>query len=207
MNILITDPYEFYRHGLQHFFIDTFYGYISENIFFLTDYDPLSFYQADVTVLTLSPGEHFMCIPELRARQKGIVIGLVDESLEINSILPLCFSDMIIIHRRESLDEIKNKILSAWQKAPQQKIPWCKDFCMSCHRKDFTIRQGMIMSFIYQGMLQSEIAKKLTIAEKTVSTHKCLIMKKFKLRTDRDLIHFLRKLAGKNVLPVFPANI
>lgn len=87
MKILIQDPYEFYREGLKHFFIEIFLGRTANKIDFLTSYSQQNFDKADIVVISLAPGEHLMCFPELQNRTTGIIIGLTDEVIDS---LPIC---------------------------------------------------------------------------------------------------------------------
>ena len=62
---------------------------------------------ADIIVLSFCMA--LVCFPELQARQKGIVIGLVEDEYHF-SALPSCFNDIIFISRRASLDRISRAV-------------------------------------------------------------------------------------------------
>ena len=63
------------------------------------------------------------------------------------------------------------------------------------------------MSFICQGITTSEIARNMSISEKTLYVHKYIIRKKFNLRTNHALFCFLQKIAGKNSQQIYLRRI
>ena len=207
MKILIQDPYEFYRDGLKHFFIEIFFGRTANNIIFLTSYSQQNFDKADIVVISLAPGEHLMCFPELQNRTTGIIIGLTDEVIDSPSDLPFCIARIIFIHRQDSLSTVKEKVLTAWRESRKKQIQPGKTLCFHCPHKVLTRQQRRIMSFICQGITTSEIARNMSISEKTLYVHKYIIRKKFNLRTNHALFCFLQKLAGKNSQQIYLRQI
>lgn len=94
LNILIQETDLFFQAGLQSFFDDFFKHNFHRSITFHLALTNENVSQADIIVLSLCQGETLTCFPELLARQKGIVIGLVDDELRF-SALPSCFQDII----------------------------------------------------------------------------------------------------------------
>lgn len=94
LNILIQETDLFFQAGLQSFFEDFFKHNFHRSITFHLALTNENVSQADIIVLSLCQGETLTCFPELLARQKGIVIGLVDDELRF-SALPSCFQDII----------------------------------------------------------------------------------------------------------------
>ena len=110
LNILIQETDLFFQAGLQSFFEDFFKHNFHRSITFHLALTNENVSQADIIVLSLCQGETLTCFPELLARQKGIVIGLVDDELRF-SALPSCFQDIIFLPRRASLDRISGVLL------------------------------------------------------------------------------------------------
>lgn len=96
LNILIQETDLFFQAGLQSFFDDFFKHNFHRSITFHLALTNENVSQADIIVLSLCQGETLTCFPELLARQKGIVIGLVDDELRF-SALPSCFQDIIFL--------------------------------------------------------------------------------------------------------------
>lgn len=113
LNILIQETDLFFQAGLQSFFDDFFKHNFHRSITFHLALTNENVSQADIIVLSLCQGETLTCFPELLARQKGIVIGLVDDELRF-SALPSCFQDIIFLPRRASLDRISGVLFIAW---------------------------------------------------------------------------------------------
>ena len=114
LKILINDPDLLFRRGMKYFLSDFFCKRFNRHVEFITDYTSENIADADVIILSLCNGERYICLPELRARQKGIIIGLVDEE-DDSRISPSCFADIVYILRREPLSEITRKLTFARQ--------------------------------------------------------------------------------------------
>lgn len=101
LNILIQETDLFFQAGLHEFFEDFFKHNFHRAITFNLALTHENVSQADIIVLSLCQGETLTCFPELFARQKGIVLGFVDDELRF-SALPSCFQDIIFslaVHR------------------------------------------------------------------------------------------------------------
>ena len=150
-------------------------------------------------ILSLCNGERYICLPELRARQKGIIIGLVDEE-DDSRISPSCFADIVYILRREPLSEITRKLTFAWQKWIEiQEFQGYKS-CFGCKHVSLSLTQLEIITGLNKGYSFQEVAINMNITYKTVTTHKYLIMRKFCLRNDYDLFRFLGRLNQKSAI-------
>ncbi|HGN9285865.1 TPA: helix-turn-helix transcriptional regulator, partial [Klebsiella quasipneumoniae] len=62
-------------------------------------------------------------------------------------------------------------------------------------------QQIRIMICLYEGMSVTQIADELMISEKTVYAHKYMVMSKFNLRNDYELMLLLNKLTKNNDWP------
>lgn len=115
LNILIQETDQFFHHGLQCFFVEFFCVILSSrfisrrSLAVITSVPPILSFSRFVW-------EALVCFPELQARQKGIVIGLVEDEYHF-SALPSCFNDIIFISRRASLDRISQVLFIAWYRA------------------------------------------------------------------------------------------
>ncbi|MCU6159180.1 LuxR C-terminal-related transcriptional regulator [Enterobacter bugandensis] len=202
LNILIKESDLLFQYGLQVFLTDLFQRGFREEVQFSSHFNHQGVSVADIVVLSLCVGEVFTCIPELQSRKKGIVIGLVDDESR-EAMTPSCFEDIILISRRASISKIREIIYFAWYKTQLPGYRWNKNACLDCHHKKLSPQQVRIMASFYKGLSVMEIAHELNISDKTVFTHKYMLMQKFDLRTDYELIMLLNRLAEKNGAPNF----
>lgn len=169
---------------------------------FTIDYTPDNIADADVIIVSLCNGARYTCFPELRARRKGIIIGLVDE-IDSGRRSPSCFADIIYIMRSESPAEFTTKIVAAWQKW-LTKSPFSEHkSCNGCKHRTLSFRQEEIIAGLYQGYSVKDIAFNMSVSHKTVFTHKYQVMRKFGLKNDYDLFRFLSMLHAKNDTRLF----
>ncbi|MBN4832990.1 helix-turn-helix transcriptional regulator [Enterobacter hormaechei] len=200
LNILIQETDLFFQAGLQHFFEDFFKHNFHRSITFHLGLTNESVSQADIIVLSLCQGETLTCFPELLARQKGIVIGLVDDEQRF-SALSSCYQDIVFIPRRASLDRISGLLFIAWYATQLPGYTWNKKTCFDCQHKGLSRQQMRIMVNFYRGLSVVQTANALKMSEKTVFTHKYMMMQKFNLRSDYELSVLLRRLMAKKSRP------
>lgn len=200
LTILIQETDLFFQAGLRYFFEDFFAHNFHHRIRFSLDLTHDNVSQADIIVLSLCQGETLTCFPELLSRQKGIVIGLVDDELRFTA-LPSCFQDIIFIPRRASLDRICGALFIAWFRTQLPDYAWSKKSCFECRHKDLSRQQIRIMVNFYRGLSVVQTASALKMSDKTVFTHKYMMMQKFNLRSDYELVVLLRRMMEKKSRP------
>jgi DNA-binding CsgD family transcriptional regulator len=187
---------------MYYFLSDFFYQWFNRHVEFFTDYTPENIAHADVIILSLCNGERYTCFPELRLRQKGIIIGLVDEKAS-SERSPFCFADIVYIMRRESLNEITRKLTVAWRawlagEGFSQYIT-----CFGCKLIKITPQQRKILASLHVKHSVKDVAENMCVNYKTISAHKYIVMRKFRLKNDYDLFHFLDMLHNKNITRIF----
>ncbi|KLP53406.1 LuxR family transcriptional regulator [Enterobacter genomosp. O] len=200
LNILIQETDQFFHHGLRRFFMEFFWRNFKRQIQFGVELSHDNVSAADIIVITLCQGETLTCFPELQARQKGIVIGLVEDALRF-SALPSCFQDIIFIPRSASLDHLSQVLFIAWHSTQSPGYTWKKISCFECQYKILSPQQIRIMGNFYRGLSVVQVARALKMSDKTVFTHKYMMMQKFNLRSDFELIALIRKMVEKNNHP------
>lgn len=200
LNILIQETDQFFHYGLQRFFMEFFWRNFKRHIHFGVELSHDNVSAADIVVITLCQGETLTCFPELQSRQKGIVIGLVEDSLRF-SALPSCFQDIIFIPRSASLDHLSQVLFIAWHSTQSPGYTWNKISCFECQYKTLSPQQIRIMGNFYRGLSVVQIARVLKMSDKTVFTHKYMMMQKFNLRSDFELMALIRKMVEKNNHP------
>lgn len=200
INIVIKESNALFRCGLTAFFSDFFWRERGQTIGFNFTFTPESVKNADIIVLSLCPGECFTCLPELHARQKGIIIGFVDDDRRACA-LPSCFEDIIFISRRASLARMRQELCRLWHNLQRPEYHQQAVSCFDCQQKYLSPQQIRIMIGLHKGMTVLEIANKLRISGKTVFTHKYMAMQKFNLRSDYELVLWMNRLAEKNNWP------
>lgn len=194
LNIIIKDSDVLFQYGLQVILADLFQHGFREQVQFTNQFTYDSVSVADIIVLSLCAGEMFTCIPVLRSRKKSIVIGLIDDEFRNKTTLS-CLSGIILISRRASLATVRENLFIAWYKTMQPGYLWNQNSCLDCHHKKLSSQQIRIMMELNKGLSFTQIAQVLNISEKTVFTHKYMIMQKFDIRNDYELISLLHRLA------------
>lgn len=197
LKILINEPDVMFNLGIKFFINDFFRQSFGRQATFLIEYNSENIAEADVIILSMCNGERYTCFPELRARRKGIIIGLVDENDEQKKS-PTCFEDIIYVTRRESLGDFSQKLYVAWHKWIMNGVFPQHQSCLGCRQQTLSLQQRDIMIGLHQGNTVKEIAELLHINYKTVATHKYCVMRKFCLKNDHDLFRFLRMLSKKS---------
>ncbi|HAS1959689.1 LuxR C-terminal-related transcriptional regulator [Enterobacter cloacae] len=201
ISVLINDTDLLFKNGMQFLFMDIFASHFNESVEFLEEYTPDNIALADVIVLSLCPGERYTCFPELQARTRGIIIGLVSEEAT-SEPSPSCFSDIIYITRNSSRNGMTNKIRTVWGKWLTSKKFEALPYCLWCKHRQMSEHQFRLMEYLHQGKTINRIAQELGINSKTIFAHKYLVMHKFNLRNDNELKHFLDMLAKKQRIPI-----
>ncbi len=177
VNIVIKEWDTLFRRGLTFFFND-FFSQHNTKVNFSFNFTSESVKVADVIVLALCPGECFICRPELRSRKKSIVIGIVDDDMRV-SALPSCFQDIIFLSRRHSVTQLRTAMHTAWHRLQQTNYRHSTGSCCDCQLTKLSPQQIRIMSYLNEGMSVMQIAEELMVSEKTVYTHKYMVMRKF----------------------------
>ncbi|WP_148243122.1 helix-turn-helix transcriptional regulator [Enterobacter asburiae] len=196
VNILISETDILFQCGLQYFFKGFFSHVAQQDVAFTFDFTADSIRAADVIVLSLCQGEYFTCFPELQARQQGIIIGIVEDDARVKA-LPSCFQDIIFIPRSASLDHLRQVLSIAWHRTQSPCYIWRKISCFECQCKILSPQQIRIMMNFYRGLSVVQIARAMKISDKTVFTHKYIMMQKFNLRNDFELMALIRKMMEK----------
>ena len=112
-----------------------------------------------------------------------------------------CLPDIIFLPRRASLDRISGVLFIAWFRTQLPGYTLNKKTCFDCQHKGLSRQQIRIMVNFYRGLSVVQTANALKMSEKTVFTHKYMMMQKFNLRSDYELIVLLRRLMEKKSRP------
>ncbi|MGK1180710.1 helix-turn-helix transcriptional regulator [Klebsiella pneumoniae] len=199
VNIVIKEPDTLFQRGLTFLFSD-FFSQHNTKVDFNFNFTSESVKVADVIVLALCPGECFICCPELQERKKGIVIGVVDDDTRVTA-LPSCFQDIIFTSRQDSVTRLRTALHGAWLRLQQTNTRQSSMSCCDCQPTRLSPQQIRIMTCLYEGMSVMQIADELMISEKTVYAHKYMVMRKFNLRNDYELMLLLNKLTKNCAWP------
>ncbi|MEB6377369.1 LuxR C-terminal-related transcriptional regulator [Leclercia adecarboxylata] len=165
----------------------------------MTDFTRKNISCADILVLSLCRGEPFICTPELLARKKGVMIGLINGERYSKETLPVCFQEIIFVSRNAPLDDFYQIFQAARHTLQCHEENPVTHACAGCHHRALSPRQTVIMASLYQGLSTTAIAEKLKIDSKTVYAHKYDVMQKFQLDSDHDLQALLTRMREKNM--------
>lgn len=201
INLLIKDSDSLYRQGMEKFLTDLFFEEFCLQAIISSDFNRTNVSQADVIVMELCKGESFMCFPELQTRGRSLIIGVINHDFVKVAPLAGCISDITFVKRSASLESIRRNIIRYWERKDQPNALTHSNNCYICRHKRLSYQQVRIMSGIYSGKTYREISEDLNINQKVVYSHKYVVMNKFNLRSDYELLIFLNKLKEKN--PVY----
>lgn len=196
VKVLIKETDLMFLQGMEYYLSNFFWRLFRLKAEFITDYNSENIAVADVIVLSMCNGERYTCFPELRARRKGIIIGLVDE--RDNRRSPLCFEDILYLTRRESLEEITHQLYISWQKWIMSDVFPQYTSCLDCKHYTLSVKQRDILDKYYNGNSIDHIARMMNVSYKTVTTHKYSMMNKFGLKNDCELFRFLGRLKERS---------
>lgn len=199
VNVLIKDNNIFFRWGMENYLVELFLNEFNKQVDFSLDFNHDSVAQADVIVMEFCKGEAYTCTPELKSRAKGVIIGIVDDDFKEMSSLTQCITGIIFVQRCMPLKEMRQKIVNQWSIYKQAGEKTHCSNCLFCPRLELTPRQVKVMAGIYKGKTMHRIAGELNVSSKTVSSHKYVVMNKFNLSNDYDLLKFLNRLKDKNI--------
>ncbi|WP_310826844.1 helix-turn-helix domain-containing protein [Pseudenterobacter timonensis] len=191
INILINEPDRYYRNGLIYLLHDLFLNEYNLEVNFNNKFSHHNIWNAHVILLSLIQGEAFTCKPELKFRNRGIIIGLTDSFSKFHREIPLCYRDIVLIPRQSTQDHIYSTIVQAWNKNNQAFHYPPGYSCADCPHKMLTVQQYTIALELLEGKSVGSIATKLNISEKTIYNHKYHIMKKFNINNNKDFSSFL----------------
>lgn len=197
INILIKDYDVLYRHGMENFLTDLFIMEFGQLVEITHDFNRESVSQADIIVMAFCKGESFICLPEFQSRQKSLVIGLVEQAFVKSSALAGCISDAFFLERSAPLETIRRTVIHHWSRLYQPNGVTFSSNCYTCRHRNLSWLQAKIMVGIYNGKNSKQISAELNVNEKTVYSHKYVVMNKFDLKSDYELLLFLNKLKEK----------
>ncbi|OAT31828.1 hypothetical protein M975_1718 [Buttiauxella brennerae ATCC 51605] len=199
LNIAIDDSDSLYRNGMEIFLEELFLEEQNEPVQFnpLTKTNSI---QADVIVKSFVAGAEYICQPMLKYRSRpGLIIGIYDgEKTPYHNELPLCIKNVVFINRAEPLNTAREQVVQAWRNNIEnpESLP-CKK-CLKCKYRSLTPQQLTIAKLLLRGHDIIGIAELLELNVKTISAHKRLMMSKFNLHSDCELLLFLNNLKKHN---------
>lgn len=198
LNVLIRDHDALYMSSLKLFLSELFLSHYQRDVHFLPVFDVENVSKADVIIIGFGPGEFYTCTPELRFRKKSIIIGIVDHEKETPGVIKTCTHDIVFIRRDLSLKDLQRKIRSLWSQSYKYSgVDACRSCCVNkCNV--LSLQQMRIMSRLSRGQAISDIARELSISNKTVYSQKHLVMNKYQLSSNFELLMFLENLQSKN---------
>lgn len=169
----------------------------SVNVEFLTEFDSDHLRRADIIVMNSSQWRLFMCQPVFRYRKTGsLLLVFADYAHNIDpASLPVCYQSLTAIGRYETVRQVRDKITKAWLTVSNQEAKiFAESDCLKCTFSHISLVQLQVMSFLKKGKSVRQIAKSLGLSVKTIYAHKYNVMRKFDLKGELELYHFLNDL-------------
>lgn len=192
--IAFDDANLMYRQGMEHLLQQLPLEGADGDI----EYQPLTknnAKDADVVVKSFVQGEEFLCLPIFKFRNKtGMIIGLYEgDKTPYHSDLPLCISNVVFVSRKEPLSETRERVIQTWKERNEVESNQSYMKCLKCKCRKLTSQQYAIIKYMLDGKDIQDIADLLDISAKTVSAHKRMIMAKFNLNSDYELLQLFNK--------------
>lgn len=194
ISVIIEDNDKFFHYGMETLLEDVFTSLPNEKLVFGNTLNSHAITSADIIIKRFSPGEFYICNQDYWYRNRnGLTIGICDEDKKPrNKRLPHCFENIVFIDRSESICEARRLILRGWHCRTHH--PDTYNSCLSCKHHTLSPQQMNIAEHFHLGKNTQQIARHLNINMKTVAAHKRLLMIKFDLSSDYELLNFLKNL-------------
>ncbi len=200
MNISIRCPDNLYKLGLHALLCEIFTQEMEQHVLTFLEYHPNKISSIDMTILMLSPGEHYICHSEFYTYSPRLVIGLVDrQHIPARGEIPSCISRMVFIPSDATASQMEALIRHHWLLAKNENLISMDRSCLCCPRKTFTAQQRQLIYLLLSGLTPKQIGMQLGICHKTVLAHRHALMNKFRLKSDCELLQFLNAAQEKRV--------
>ncbi|MCS2153359.1 LuxR C-terminal-related transcriptional regulator [Scandinavium goeteborgense] len=202
LQIVIDDKNTLYRKGLEILLALIFPGKEGASVDFLS-LTEAHVAIADIIVKNFEPGESYICNPILRDRKPAsLLVGIYEgETNPHIGELPLCVNNIVFINRSESLIKTRAAIVRGWESSTLAGYKNIRRNCQGCLHRTLSPQQVKVAAHIYRGYNPEKIASDLQLNVKTVCAHKRMIMTKFNLYSDCELLHFLNGLKNQKLTP------
>ncbi|CAM3823657.1 LuxR C-terminal-related transcriptional regulator [Rahnella bruchi] len=198
LNIIFDDPNMAYRYGMENFLTQIFY--LEKKIpVQISDLTEQNLPAANIIVKRFSAGESTICQPLFQQRNKhSLIIAVYDcRTAPFVTDLPPCITNIIFINRKSSLERIRKRVISGWANHTTGVPDQLPRDCANCKQPKLSAKEASVATLIHAGNDVQDIARKLHMAEKSVSVHKRKIMAKFNLISDSELLSCLRFIKNK----------
>lgn len=198
LNIIFDDPNAAYRYGMENFLTQIFS--LEKKIpVQISDLTEENIPAANIIVKRFRAGESTICQPLFQQRTPhSLIIAVYDcRTVPFVTDLPLCITNIIFINRKSSLEHIRKRVISGWANHTTVSPDQLPRDCANCRQPELSAKEARVATLIHAGKDVGHIARKLQIAEKSVSVHKRKIMAKFNLLSDSELLSCLKLIKNK----------
>ncbi|MDF7657750.1 helix-turn-helix transcriptional regulator [Erwiniaceae bacterium L1_54_6] len=160
---------------------------------------------ADIIIMTIRPGEIYLCNPTFRYRKKEshIIFISIGRVQPVERELPFCYRNATYLNSEMSVPDI---FLSFGEACKKNEMACCASpvntSCVNCPCLYLTPAQLKVTYGFMGGLSLQEIARALSLSLKTVHTQKKRIMNPLGIRSDQDLFHLLKGVRLTHTLPL-----
>jgi EAL domain-containing protein (putative c-di-GMP-specific phosphodiesterase class I)/DNA-binding CsgD family transcriptional regulator len=189
----------FFAEGLWVMLKDIFNAYENVDLTHMSNV-PLheALKNADIYVTNFKAGEELVCCHAMAHRKKKSLLIVISEGKKDPRThgLPRCMESSIFVRQNESVENVRKKIIEAWEMTQHDLIEGRVeiDLCKSCKPVHLTTEELCIANYICHGFSPVQISKFRNISPKNVSSHKRMVMRKFNLNNDNEFIHMMNRL-------------
>lgn len=156
-------------------------------------YDPQQATDADIVFQPVAHGEltHYCHTSTAEGNSEQLRFFILDKNDRDRNALPDCVSVAGRIYRNESAKSLLAKVERVLYL--REHAPDLFQRCSGCKNRRLTEQETRVMGYMGRGFSPSQISRILNIAPKTVSSHKCTVMRKLHLTRNNELYHWLRQ--------------
>ncbi|MBE4810067.1 MULTISPECIES: response regulator transcription factor [unclassified Enterobacter cloacae complex] len=150
--------------------------------------------RADVIILSLAPGEPYICQRALFGKKYSCVVIIMIETTEQPSGIrrPACLYGTIFINKKITPGSLESLIRGKWSDIVKYKSAIIAPDCNRCQHFRLNGIQSEISHLIRKDFDATEISAILNMNIKTFYSHKYILMKKLGLKNTHDLCTFLK---------------
>lgn len=182
MNISINGSNNYYIYGLK-LCIELLLKHVEDVNFVVND-------DADVVFFEFSHECLFDCERWMRNKNDVVLICYSVGVLGISQYFPECFKNVLFFDRNTALVHLLKECLEL----VGNKIERINPHCSLCKKMNLSEQQGKLLTCFSRGLTTLETARLMNVSPKTVFSHKYILMRKFGVSSDRQLLKLINSL-------------
>lgn len=182
MNISINGSNSYYIYGLK-LCIELLLKQTGDINFVVSD-------DADVAFFEFSHEYLFDCERWMQKKNGVVLVCYSVGVLRTAQYFPECFRDVLFFDKETALLHVLKECL----KRVENKIERIDSHCAFCKKMNLSKQQGKLLTCFSRGLTTLETARLMNISPRTVFSHKYILMRKFGVNSDSQLLKLINCL-------------